>query len=104
MNVISQLLVVRDWPLQKPGDEVFFGYVVAVGAFPGDWSNEGMFAYADFAYNDSYIRYRLPNDEGLLNELLKYLRINIEMHGAGDGVYGKVWVKRVEEGYVVDLP
>ena len=26
------------------------------------------------------------------------------LSGAGDGVYGKVWVKRVEEGYVVDLP
>ena len=104
MDIIEQKLVVKDWPLKKPGDELFFGYVVAVGVFPRDWSGGDMFAYADFAYNDRYTRYRLPNDEGLLTALLKFLRDNIEMNAAGDGIYGKVWVKRTEEGYVVDLP
>ena len=41
MNVISQLLVVKDWPLQKPGDEMFFGYVV-FGDFPDGWAFIGM--------------------------------------------------------------
>ena len=35
MDIIEQKLVVKDWPLKKPGDELFFGYVVAVGVFPG---------------------------------------------------------------------
>ena len=104
MNVISQLLVVKDWPLQKPGDEMFFGYVVAVGVFPIDWSNEGMFAYADFAYHDHYSRYRLPDDEGLIELLMKFLAGNLEMNGAGLGIYAKVWVKRTMNGYELELP
>ena len=104
MTVIAQTLVVKDWPLQKPGDEHFFGYVVAVGVFPGDWSSGGMFLYADFAYSDRYTRYRLPKDEGLLNGLVIFLASNMEMNGSGDGIYGKVWVKRTQEGYEVFLP
>jgi len=104
MDLIVQKLVVKEWPLKQPGDELFFGYVVAVGVFPRDWSEDGLFRYADFAYNESYSRYRLPNDECLVNELLKYLCSNLEMQGAGHGIHGKVWVRLTEKGYEVDLP
>ena len=104
MDIIEQKLVVKDWPLKKPGDELFFGYVVAVGVFPRDWSGGDMFAYADFAYSDRYVRYRLPTDTNLLNQLLEHLCGNLET-GVGDGdIYGKVWVKLTEKGYEVDLP
>ena len=53
MDVIQQQLVVKDWPLKKPGDEQFFGYVVAMGVFPSDWASDGMFAFVDFAYSGS---------------------------------------------------
>jgi len=103
MHIIEQKLVVRDWPLKKPGDEMFFGYVVAVGVFPGDWSLEGEMRFADFAYHNEYTRYRIPSDESLLKGLLSYLSANLEM--CGDvGMHGKVWVKLTEKGYEVDLP
>lgn len=104
MDIIEQKLVVKDWPLKKPGDELFFGYVVAVGVFPRDWSGEGAFAYADFAYGESYTRYRLPDDDDLLNGLMRYLWSNVEASAASDGIYAKVWVKLTENGYEVDLP
>jgi hypothetical protein len=104
MNVIEQKLVVRDWPLKKPGDELFFGYVVGIGVFPGDWNNDSMFIYADFAYSDTYTRYRLPNDDGLLTGLSKYLSSNLEMCGSGNGIHGKVLVKLTDKGFEVDLP
>ena len=103
MVVIEQKLVVKDWPLKKPGDEKFFGYIVALGVFPVDWSLEGELRFADFAYNDEYTRYHIPNDESLLKGLLEYLSANLQM--CGDvGMHGKVWIYRTEEGYKVDLP
>ncbi len=104
MQVIDQRLVVRDWPLNKPGDELFFGYVVGLGVFPGEWDEQGEFAYADFAYSDGYVRYRLPPDEGLMTQLLEYLCQNLEANARGEGIYGKVWVSLSEEGYRVELP
>ena len=104
MHVIQQTLVVKEWPLKKPGDEMFFGYVVAVGVFPRDWSPGGMFAYADFAYSDDYVRYRLPYDEELFKQLLKHLDSNLAMHAEDCGIYGKVWIQLTEKGYEVDLP
>ncbi len=105
MHVIRQTLVVREWPLKKPGDEVFFGYVVGVGVYTGDWSDDSMFAYADFAYNDSYVRYRLPRDKELVKDLVGYLSENVEMQGAGlGGIYGKVWVKLGNGGHLVGTP
>src|SRR5690242_18679274 len=101
MNVIDQRLIVKEWPLKKPGDELFAGYVVAVGVFPCKWSEGGMFPYADFAYNDSYSRYRLPSESALINELLKYLCSNLETIGSFGDIYGKVWVRLTEKGYEV---
>ena len=104
MHVIQQTLVVKEWPLTRIGDELFFGYVVAVGVFPRDWSPGGMFAYADFAYRDSYTRYRLPYDEGLFKQLLKYLESNMAMYVEDCSICGKVWIRLGEKGYEVDLP
>ena len=103
MDVIDQRLIVQDWPLAKPGDEQFFGYVVALGVFPRDWTLEGEIPFADFAYNNDYTRYRIPQDETLINGLLKYLSANLEMC-RDIGMHAKVWIKRTETGYEVDLP
>jgi hypothetical protein len=78
--------------------------VVAVGAFPRDWSEEGMFLYADFAYSDRYTRYRLPREPGLINQLLKYVCSNLETVGSFGDIYGKVWVRLTEKGHEVTLP
>ena len=104
MHVIQQTLVVREWPLKTPGDEMFFGYVAAVGVFPREGGDGGMFAYADFLHGDSYTRYRLPDDDDLLNGLMRYLWSNVEASAASDGIYAKVWVKLTENGYEVNLP
>ena len=104
MDVIDQRLVVREWPLKNPGDEQFFGYVVAVGAFPRGGGDENWFAYADFLYGDSYTRYRLPDDDDLLNGLMAFLRNSVEMGIGGCGIHGKVWVRVTEEGTEVSLP
>ena len=104
MDLIHQKLLVREWPLKKPGDEQFFGYVVAVGVFPREWCQDGYFAYVDFAYNDAYLRYRLPNDLDLTQQLLKFLTTNLGTLAQVGDVYGKVWVTLTDKGYEVDLP
>jgi hypothetical protein len=104
MDLIEQKLVVREWPLKKPGDEKFFGYLVAVGVFPSGWVSEHIFPYVDFAYGDDYIRYRLPYDEGLWTQLLKHLDDNLGILEMCGSIEVKLWVKLTKEGYEVDLP
>ena len=104
MDIIQQQLLVRDWPLKKDGDELFFGYVVAVGVAPHSWANEGMFLYADFGYGDNYKRYRLPFDCRLVNQLLLHLSANFQTARDLNDIYGKVCVKLTEKGYQVFLP
>jgi len=104
MQIIEQKLAVKEWPLKKPGDEIFFGYIVALGVFHGDWSDESEFVYADFAYNETYTRYRLPNDHQLVNELAKFFSSNLELSMAGHGLFCKLWIQLTQEGYKVDLP
>ena len=77
---------------------------MAVGVFPREWSETGMFLYADFAYSDRYTRYRLPNDPGLINELLRCLCENLDAVGSYGAIYWKVWVRLTEKGYEVTLP
>lgn len=104
-ELIQQQLEVKKWPLEKPGDEKFFGYVVALGVFPREWGEtDGMTQYVDFAYNDSYERYQLPNDQSLKEQLHEMLWHNINGVGHTGDIYGKVWIKRMKEGYVVELP
>ena len=104
MDVIEQKLVVKDWPLKKPGDEKFFGYLVALGVFPREWSELDLYLFADFSYGDEYSRYRLPHDRNLLKQLREYLVTNLEtMDQIGD-IYGKVWITLTEEGHKVYLP
>ena len=105
MDIIAQKLVVRDWPLKEPGDEEFFGYLVALGVFPGgDWEGDRIFPYADFAYGDSYARFRLPYDDGLLEQLQKHLADNLEILAASGSIAVKLWIQLTENGYKVDLP
>ena len=104
-EIIVQRLNILDWPLSKVGDEKFFGYVVAMGVFPKEWGAEdGMTQYVDFAYNDSYARYRLPDDRLLKKQLHCYLWDNLNGVGHTGDIYGKVWIKLTEHGYAVDLP
>ena len=105
MDVIEQKLVVKEWPLKKPGDEEFFGYLVAVGVFPGgDWEGDQIFPYADFAYGENYARFRLPYDDGLLEQLQKHLAANLEILAGSGSIAVKLWITRTEQGYQVDLP
>ena len=104
MNVIEQKLVVKDWPLKQPGDEMFFGYVLAVGVFPFDWNEKGMFLYADFAYGDGYSRYRLPADCKLIDQLMLHLCANLQTAKELNNIFGKVWIELTKEGYKVSLP
>lgn len=90
MHVIEQKLIVRDWPLQKPGDEVQLGCVVAVGAFPLGGGIDGSFNYADFIFGDRYVRYRLPNDTDLINHLLERLVDTVAIARAGYGISGSL--------------
>lgn len=100
-RIVNQTLPVRPWPIRLIGDEQFFGYVVGMGVMP-DWDEGKSFRWVDFAYNSDYIRYELPNDAALENQLLAQLRGNMETDH--DGMYGKVWIKLTDEGYEVDLP
>jgi len=104
MHIIEQKLVVQDWPLKEPGDEKFFGYIVALGVFPGDWSAEAAIGYADFAYGETYTRYRIPDDDSLHLGLLRYLEFNLQHQAGGYGLAAKVWIRLTETGYEVDLP
>ena len=104
-EMIRQQLEVQDWPLTKPGDAKFFGYVVALGVFVKDWcAEDGMIPYVDFAYNDRYTRYRLPADESLKKQLHAFLWNNIHDETGTGGVDSKVWIELSASGYSVDLP
>lgn len=104
-ELISQHIEVKPWPLSKVGDEKFFGYVVAMGVFPKEWGEHGgLIAYVDFAYNDAYERFHLPDDKKLRKALHEMLRFNLHGAGQDDGIYGKVWIFLTKKGYVVELP
>lgn len=97
---------VLDWPLLEVGDEMFFGYVVAIGIIP-DWSSPDGgtdIPYVDFAYSDGVKRYRLPADEKLRFLLHRYLRGNLWELFNTDIFSGKVWIYLTDKGYKVDLP
>lgn len=104
-EIIHQKLLVKPWPLLKIGDEKFFGYVVSMGIFPRDWGDsDGMFVYADFAYNDSYERYLIPNDEDLKEQLHDMLWSNLNGPAGPGDIYGKVWIFLTPHGYLVQMP
>lgn len=105
MDVITQNLVVQDWPFKKVGDKLFLGYIVAMGVVHRDWGEpEGCIQYVDFAYNDRYCRYRLPSDPTLKSDLFKHLRANLDGCASEDGIYRKLWISRTEGGYSISLP
>lgn len=104
INTLHQQIEVKDWPLAAAGDEQFFGYVVAMGVF-GEWGVEdGMIQYVDFAYNDRYTRYRLPQHIDLKRQLHAALWSNINGIAHTGDIYGKVWIRRTEYGYDVFEP
>jgi hypothetical protein len=73
MHVIHQQLIVREWPLKQVGDKRMFGYLVAVGLFPCAAVPGGRFAFADFMWKDTYIRYRVPAELEALDLLTCWL-------------------------------
>ena len=104
-ELIHQKLEVHEWPLIYPGDTSFFGYVVAVGIFPRGWDEGEILIYADFAYNDSYKRYRLPDDLNLVAKLSDMLWENLKSLAETGNMYGKVHITFTEEeGHILDLP
>lgn len=102
MDIINQQLVIKEWPLKKVGQEMFFGYIVGLGVHTGDWCDETMYSVADFAYGNEYVRYRLPNDDALIGKLAAHLVAN--MVSASEGIYGKFWIKKIVGGYEMELP
>ncbi len=76
-NAIQQTLRVRDWPLNKKVKCFNFGHLVGIGVFPDFNAGAGFFAYADFTFENRYIRYRLPNDRELYNGLFHHLMVNL---------------------------
>ena len=101
IEIICQDLEVKEWPLLEVGAEKFFGYVLSMGVMPNDFyeTSDPTRKYADFGYRDRYERYILPNDEKLKRDLMKYLWDNMEV-----GMYAKLWISKLEDGYEVDLP
>lgn len=98
---------VNPWPLNNVGDEMFFGYVVAVGILcVGEGDDEyGHTRYADFDYGGSFTRFELPEDISLRKQLFSMLKSNFwELENVGDGFIGKVWITKTEDGYKVSLP
>lgn len=104
MELICQEIEIKEWPLLKAEDEKFFGYVLAVGIMPNDFSNhiDPMRQYADFGYNDRYERYILPDNDKLKDDLLKFLWENMWTTTHSGCMEGKVWISRLENGYNVD--
>lgn len=98
---------VNPWPLNNVGDEMFFGYVVAVGILcigKGD-NEDGHTKYADFDYGGRFTRFELPEDISLRKQLFKILKSNFwELENVGDGFVGKVYIEKTEGGYKVSLP
>jgi len=104
-ELIQQQLKIKNWPLEKIGDAVFFGYVVSMGNFIREWGDErGAIPYVDFQYGDNYERYRLPDDENLKKQLFQFLWDNINGFAFAGDIYGKVWVYLKEDGYLVTTP
>ena len=103
MDIIDQNLVVRDWPLKEPGDEAFFGYVVAVGVFPRNGQGNYFFGYVDFFYRDHYFRYRLPQDKNLINELLEHFAMNMETVLERGSVQRNLSIRFTHDGPIIFL-
>ena len=109
MKTINQRVKVEDFPLIKSGKDVFLGYIVAVGCFldtKRDWKDEDNFIYADFFYSGEYTRYRLPNNEKLVNQLQKGVSDNIrELDGTHYASCStKVYVERLDDGTLNVFP
>lgn len=98
---MNTMLMAKEWPKLKIGEDKFLGYIVAVGVVP-PWDDDDAFVYADFAYNDGYDRYKLPRDKKLFRTLIKYLRGNIiTPNGEITDMYNKLWLERRKDGYSI---
>lgn len=106
-EVVQQTLEIKDWPLLKPGDEHFFGYIVAMGAVvrEKDQGEDTAVKYVDFGYGDqSYSRWRLPDDKALRDRLFKHLQDNMDCLFEHGDMYTKLWIIRTETGHKVEEP
>jgi len=85
--------------LTEVGQEQFFGYVTALGILPEDYQ----IRYAEFSYNGVSTRYLLPDDAALYRALEMHLHHNMIPANPG-GIYDKVWITKLEDGYETELP
>lgn len=97
----TQSNIVTTFPLTKPGDEKFFGYVIGIGG--NNLGEEGATYFAIFEYSSERTVYYLPHDMDLIRKLLVFLMGNLESD-SDSGIYGKVWIKKTDTGWEVFLP
>lgn len=95
---------VLPWPLEKVGDEKFFGYVTAVGFHPGDGGMLKPSAWACFEYAETETVYTLPPDATLFQALSDGVFHNFQGDLFGEGITEKYWIKKTAKGYQVELP
>lgn len=93
---------VREWPLNKIGDEAFFGYISGIAkTIDSCAEDKECFIYALFEYGGARKVFRLPNDEKLVTDLIQFLLVNLR---EPSGTFAKLWIKKTATGYEVDLP
>ena len=100
-QTINLSLLVYPWPELAVGEDTFLGYPVAMGIFRQAGDDSLYFAYADFEYGDTYVRYRLPNDSKLRLDLLALLHLHVIPHGDST-LQCKVVTRRTETGYIIE--
>ncbi len=104
--MVEYKLTVHDFPIRNVGDEMFFGFPVAIGVHPTDWITDNeCYAWCDFFYGNGVTRYKIPSDKKLINKLYYYIQTNMLCATEGDcGTTCKVWISKTKNGYEVDLP
>jgi len=101
--IIKSNIEILDFPKMKVNDEKFFGFPVAIGVHPSDNTMESCsYIWCDFCYGDDIKRYKLPEDESLIDGIWRYLKAN--MMWDEFGTCCKIWIKKTKDGYETDLP
>ena len=101
---MNKQTVIKEWPLKKTGQELFFGYVIGMGVYQNEeWDWESTVRWVHFRHQWDII-YKIPHDESLIRQLAAMLEMNMYSPDNEGEMYGKVWIKKLSKGYDVFLP